>query len=88
MANLSLTEIIQQRAYEGQLNFEYQLLNSFLTFARGKRPLTAVLGFFANIQIKVLPENFLTNVFTAMSSSDNDGVWHRALFILTEYVEQ
>lgn len=85
MANLSLTEAIQQRAQLGLLNFEAKTLNQVLTFVRGKRPLTAILGFFANIQLVELPDNLTTNTFTAMASSDDDGVWHRALFIISEY---
>ena len=57
-----------------------------MTFVRGKRPLKALLGFFANVQMNSLPQNFLTNVFNAMTSSDDDDVWHRGLYIISEYI--
>jgi hypothetical protein len=69
------------------LEVEIQLLNSVLSISVHPRPLTAILTLFANIQLKKLPNNMLTNVFKALISCEDQGVWHRALFILTEYVE-
>jgi len=35
-----------------------------------------------------LPDNFLTNVFNAMVSSEDESVWHRSLYILSDYDEK
>jgi hypothetical protein len=84
MANLSLTPALQQRAQQGCLHFEVQVLTKVLSFVRGNRPLTAILGFFANIPIVDPPAELATNVFLALVSSENEGVWHRGFSILAE----
>ncbi len=86
MSNLCLTNAIQERAAQGRLTSEINLLNALLKFVRGKRPLKALLGFFANVHLNFLPPNFITNVFNAMVSSDDEDVWHRALYIISEYI--
>jgi len=67
------------------LKFDSELLNSVLKFVRGKRPLTAILGFFANVSLKEVPNGLLTNTFKAMSDSEDEGIWHRALYIISEH---
>ena len=84
MANLSLTAAISDRGKQGLLKYESQVLNSVLKFVRGDRPLTAILGFFANVELKELPNDLHSNVVNAMITSSNEGVWHRGLYILTE----
>ena len=69
------------------LKFDSEVLNSVLKFVRGKRPLTAILGFFANVELQQLPPDLLSNVFKAMISSEDEGVWHRGLYILSEHQE-
>lgn len=85
MANLALCEEVQQMGREGKLTYESQLLRSVLKYVGGDRPLLAILGFFANVDLDKAPEDLTTVVFKAMASSQNEGVWHRALYVLTEY---
>jgi hypothetical protein len=87
MANLSLTDLVQEKARLGSLDVEIKILNSVLSFSTSVRPLLALLSFFANIKMTSLPKLMLTNVFKSLVVCQDEGVWHRALFILTDYIE-
>lgn len=88
MANLALCEEVQQMGRQGKLSYESQLLRSVLKYVRGDRPLKAILGFFANVELDKAPEDLTTVVFKALASSQNEGVWHRALYVLAEFPDQ
>jgi hypothetical protein len=66
MGNLSLTTEIQEKAKLGKLEVEMKILNSVLAFSVSARPLIAILTFFANVTINLLPNSFLTNVFKSL----------------------
>jgi hypothetical protein len=66
MGNLSLTTEIQEKAKLGKLEVEMKILNSVLAFSVSSRPLIAILTFFANVTINLLPKSFLTNVFKSL----------------------
>ena len=64
-----------------------KVLNNVLTFVRGKRPLIAILGFFANVQLREVPAGLLSNVCQVCQEQPDEDIWHRAVYILTNYVE-
>jgi hypothetical protein len=69
------------------LTNDCKVLSSVLTFVRGKRPLIAILGFFANVQLRELPSNLLTTVCQVCLEEPDQDIWHRSVYILTNYVE-
>ena len=60
-----------------------------LKFVKGQRPLIAILGCFANLQkLEDPPADLSTNVFRAMTTTDDEGIRHRALITLCDYMEE
>lgn len=47
------------------------MLNSVLSFVRGNRPLTAILGFFANLELPEVPPGLVNNVFDAIVTTED-----------------
>ena len=86
MANLTLASQIQERAAKGTLQNEIKMFSGILGAGSlgDKKIEVALLNFLANIKIVGKYETLPTNVFQVLKNTEDDGVRHRALCILSE----
>lgn len=83
MANLTLAGQIQQRAQEGRLMREFEYMSAVIGACVDDLKLnSAALAFFANLPIKEAPKNLARNVFAQLGSTSDDGIRHRAVYVL------